>query len=319
MAYGVNWKYVEGRSDIKEVTGDYPAVFGWDLSHLELDQKVNIDSVPFANMKRYIQQGYRAGSVITISWHGTNPLTGKSAWDNTPGTVASILPGGAKHESFKTQLDKIADFLLGITGPHGETIPIIFRPFHELTGNWFWWGVSSCTADEYKSIYRFTVNYLRDVKKVHSLLTVYNTGSNFNSADSYLERYPGDDVVDILSFDDYQSGGPENGASFIKNANTHLTIIEDLAFQKNKVPVFAECGYNQVPDSVWWTNTLLKAIGIHHPAYVLVWRNAGYKAKNIIEYYAPYPTQPSAPDFIKFYQSPLTLFQRDAAIEKMYK
>src|ERR1700712_6033321 len=51
LAYGVNWKYVNGNSDIKEVTGDYPSVYGWELGHLELDSSKNLDAVPFNKMK----------------------------------------------------------------------------------------------------------------------------------------------------------------------------------------------------------------------------------------------------------------------------
>ena len=47
LAYGVGWKYEPGRSDIKDVTGDYPAVYGFELGRLEMDQPVNLDSVPF--------------------------------------------------------------------------------------------------------------------------------------------------------------------------------------------------------------------------------------------------------------------------------
>src|ERR1700748_2924917 len=51
LAYGVGWKYEPGRSDIKDVTGDYPAVYGFELGRLEIDQPVNLDSVPFDKMK----------------------------------------------------------------------------------------------------------------------------------------------------------------------------------------------------------------------------------------------------------------------------
>ena len=51
LAYGVGWKYEPGRSDIKDVTGDYPAVYGFELGRLELDHEVNLDSVPFDKMK----------------------------------------------------------------------------------------------------------------------------------------------------------------------------------------------------------------------------------------------------------------------------
>ncbi len=91
-------------------------------------------------MKDYIRHVYDRGGVITLSWHLNNPLTGKTAWDPAPGTVASILPGGAKHELYKSWLDKVGNFILNVKGKNDEYIPIIFRPFHELNGNWFWWG-----------------------------------------------------------------------------------------------------------------------------------------------------------------------------------
>ncbi len=165
LAYGVGWKYQEGRSDIKDVTGDYPAVYGWELGDIELDKTVNLDSVPFDKMKQLIRQGYDRGGVITISWHLNNPLTGKTAWDPAEGTVASILPGGGKHDFFKTWLDKIAVFMNSLKGSRGEFIPVIFRPYHELNGSWFWWGGKNCTPDEYKKLWQFTVNYLRNEKK----------------------------------------------------------------------------------------------------------------------------------------------------------
>src|SRR5438046_941011 len=84
-----------------------------------------------------------------------NPLTGKTAWNPAEGTVASILPGGSRHEFFKSWLDKIAVFMNGLKGNRGEFIPVIFRPYHELNGNWFWWGGKNCTADEFRKLWMF--------------------------------------------------------------------------------------------------------------------------------------------------------------------
>ncbi len=321
LAYGVKWKYVKGKSDVKDLTGDYPALYGWDLSHLELNEKVNIDTVPFENIKQYIKQAYERGSVNTLSWHGTNPLTGKSAWDNTAGTVASILPGGQKHQLYKEDLDKIAAFLSGLKGKHGELIPIIYRPFHELSGGWFWWGNKSCSSQEFKTIFRFTLHYLRDIKHVHNLLYAYNTVDSFNTADDFLERYPGDDLIDILSFDAYAYGEASlTGPKFVKSIDTHLSIIEKLAKEKNKIAALAEVGYNNIPDANWWTNVLAKSLNGHHISYVLLWRNAGYKAADkSTEYYVPYPGDLSADNFVEFYKLPQTLFQKEASQEKLYK
>ena len=87
-------------------------------------------------------------------------------------------------------------------GKHGEFIPVIFRPFHELNGNWFWWGGKNCTPDELKQLYQFTETYLRDKKNVHNLLYAYNT-DKFSSKEEYL-KVSGDEWVDIIGFDIYQ-------------------------------------------------------------------------------------------------------------------
>lgn len=316
LAYGVNWKYVTGHSDIKEVTGDYPAVYGWELGHLELDSTKNLDGVPFDKMKQFIRDGYNRGGVITISWHFTNALTGKSAWDAVPGTVAAILPGGVKHGLYKSWLDKLALFLLSLKGGHGEFIPVIFRPFHELNGSWFWWGKNLCTPEELKQLYRFTETYLRNEKQVHHLLYAFNT-DRFFSREEYLERFPGDEWVDIIGFDIYQRG--KESEKFIQEMDKSLSTLEGIAVEKNKLPALTEFGYNEVPDPVWWTHTLLKAIGNHKIAYVLGWRNAGKLAAGKYEYYVPYKGQVSATDFLEFYKDRRTLFQGDVTREKLYR
>jgi Glycosyl hydrolase family 26 len=316
LAYGVNWKYVDGNSDIREVTGDYPAVYGWELGHLELDSAMNLDGVPFNKMKQFIATGYERGGVITISWHFTNALTGKSAWDATPGTVAAILPGGAKHDLYKSWLDKLAGFMLDLKGKKGEAIPVIFRPFHELNGSWFWWGKNLCTPDELKRLYQFTEMYLRDTKQVHNLLYAFNT-DKFKGEEEYLERFPGNEWVDIIGFDIYQRG--KDNQAFIAEMDRSLAVLEKLAAEKNKIAALTEFGYGTLPDSTWWTSTLLPAIGSHKISYALAWRNAGKSPQGRYEFYVPYKGEASAPDFAAFYKSERTLFQKDVTKENLYR
>ncbi len=319
LAYGVGWKYVQGKSDVKEVTGDYPAVYGFESGHLEIDKPVNLDTVPFEKMSEYIRTVYERGGVVTLSWHLDNPLTGKSAWDPAPGTVASILPGGAKNELYKTWLDKVARFILGLKGKNGEYIPIIFRPFHELNGNWFWWGKDHCSPEEFKQLWYFTVSYLRDIKNIHQLLYAYNT-DRFLSKEDYLLKYPGDEWTDVIGFDIYQrKGGDDGNAEFIKDAGNMLSMIDEMATEKNKIAALTEFGYGKVPDSTWWTNVLLKALDNHKISYALTWRNAGAKASGEVEYYLPFKGQQSEKDFIKFYNSPKTIFQKEVTKAQLYQ
>ena len=316
LAYGVNWKYVTGNSDIKEVTGDYPAVYGWELGHLELDSARNLDGVPFDKIRSFIRTGYERGGVMTISWHFTNPLTGKSAWDAVPGTVASILPDGAKHDLYKSWLDKLAEFMLSLSDKNGILIPVIFRPFHELNGSWFWWGRNLCSPNEVKQLYRFTEEYLRDKKQVHNLLYAFNT-DRFNDREEYLERFPGDEWVDVVGFDIYQRGN--DNQKFIAELDRSLTTLEKIAAEKNKIPALTEFGYGGLPDSTWWTNVLLPALRPHNISYALAWRNSGKSPQGKYEYYVPYKGEPSAADFQLFYKDERTLFQKDISQENLYR
>ena len=321
LAYGVNWRYENGRSDVRDASGEYPAVYGWDLGGLEMGQENNLDGIPFKKMKQYIREGYSRGGVITISWHLRSPTGAeKGAWDTTHGTVKTILPGGSNHELYKQWLDKVAGFMHSLKGDKGELIPVLFRPFHELTGNWFWWCRNTCTEIEFKTLWRFTSFYLQQEKKVHNLLWVYNTADNFSSKDDFLQRYPGDDIVDMISFDAYQYDDPQKSDWYIKNVNTKLKVICEIGTERNKLTALAETGYEAIPYAHWWTKTLLPAIGNNKISYVLVWRNHGLATwNNKMHYYAPYKGQVSQVDFIKFYELINTFFEKDVKAENLYQ
>jgi mannan endo-1,4-beta-mannosidase len=312
LAYGVHWKREAGRSDVKDVTGAYPAVYGWELADLELGAAENIDGVRFDDMRGWIKEGYERGGVVTISWHMNNLMSGGNAWDTTR-VVPALLPGGMHHEAFKGWLDDFADFVKGLkVGPFaglgfGTHVPIIFRPYHEMTGSWFWWGAGSTTPDEYKALWRFTVGYLRDVKGVSNLLYAYATDV-FPDEEAYLLRYPGDAYVDVLGFDDYHALRSEEGVdAFVQRLRTVVTLAE----ARGKVPAFTETGYEGIPEPAWWTSRLLRAITAdpvgRRIAYMMVWRNAN-AADMPGHHFVPYAGHPSAPDFVRFYQDPFVLF-----------
>lgn len=324
LAYGVEWKYEAGRSDVKDVVSDYPAVFGWDIANLESDKDKNIDGVPFSKMKEYITWVYDNGGVNTISWHMMNPLSKGSAWDTTR-AVSSILPGGSQHELYKSWLDKAAVFFDQLKGSDGKNIPILFRPFHELNGFWFWWGGRNTTNQDYIQLWRFTVGYLRDHKKLHHLIYVYNTNS-FASQKEFMERYPGDDFIDMMSFDSYCFASPTASEAVLKQASDkfnrslkhNLDILHTEAIKHNKIPAIAETGFEGIPYKSWWTESLLDALKSYPVSYVLLWRNHGLLSKRM-HHYAPYKGHVSAADFETFYNDKSTLFKSDVAKERLYQ
>ena len=311
LAYGKGWYDEEGRSDVKDVCGDYPAVYGWELGHLELGSTYNLDSVYFDKIRECIKTVYKRGGINTVSWHLNNPLTGGTAWDvSSKEVVASILPGGEKHELFVRYLDRLSDFFLSLKTSDGTYIPIIFRPFHENTGSWFWWGRDLCSVDEYKTLWRFTVTYLRDTKHINNLLYTYST-DRFKTKDEYLERYPGDDLIDVLGFDLYDRG--PDYPDILRNC---ASIVSSLAGVKNKIGTVSEAGGPISKNTGWWTDILLKTLRPFDLSYVLVWRNPWNKPE---EAFAPYKGHPGSADFIKFYNDPKTLFQKDILSKKLYK
>lgn len=304
LAYGTKWYGEEGRSDVKEVCGDYPAVCGWELGHLELGKPYSLDSVYFDKIRGWIKEVNKAGGINTISWHFRNALTGGSAWDVTSTkTVASILPGGEKHELYKQYLDQLSVFMLSLKTDKGTLIPVIFRPFHEHTGSWFWWGKKLCTVDEYKALWRFTVTYLRETKNIHHLLFAYST-DRFATSEEYLERYPGDDLIDEVAFDLYDRG-PEYSAILSNCAK----LVSRIAAEKGKIGAVSEAGGPISKNHQWWTNVLLETLRPYDLSYVLVWRNAyNHRAESA---FGPWKGCPGEEDFVKFYNDPKTLFQKD--------
>ncbi len=332
LAYGVEWQDESGRSDIKDVTGDYPAVYGWDIGNLELGHEVNLDGVSFAKMQTWIKAGYLNGSVITISWHMNHPLTQEPAWETSTG-VSAILPGGEAHEEFKAYLNRFADFIVGLEvetpGGGTELIPVIFRPWHEHNGDWFWWGKRHTKEQEFIDLWRFTVEYLRDDKQLHNLLYAFSPDRSRIDIDEfstdYLYAYPGDDYVDILGLDNYWDLGhsanevpPEQQQ---ENFGISLSELVKLAEQKSKIPAMTEGGQDTLVNPNFWTEQLLNGVLANEYsrqiAYVLVWRNANREREAREHFYAPYRGHESADDFIEFYQHPATLFQSD--LPALYK
>lgn len=301
-AYGHDWYGKAGGSDVKAVAGDYPAMVGWELGHLEIGAPYNLDSVYFTDMKRLMREVYERGGINTISWHGDNIVTGKTAWDCAQDSVVrSILPGGSNHAKFLTRLDRLAAFFHDLKDEKGELFPVIFRMYHEHTGSWFWWGAKQCTPDEYDQLYRMTVSYLRDVKGVHNILYAFSPAGITTEAE-FLSRYPGDDWVDVVGFDNYCSmdNTKASNDNFMKSVAEGLKVVTAYAKRTNKIPIMAETGMESIGNPNFFTQVLLPTIEPFNISYVLLWRNA-FTMKN--HFYVPFPGNPAADDFKKFTES----------------
>ena len=307
LSYGVKWVGDENRSDLHDVTGSHPAVFGWDIGGIDIGLDKNLDSVPFDQMRKNMIRVFEMGGLNTISWHAYDPRTGKDSWVDTRiavNTVSQILPGGARHADFLKNLDRTGVFLLSLKSKEGELIPLVFRPWHEHSGSWFWWGRLHCTREEYIELFRFTVHYLREKHELNNLLIAYSPDIGFANAAEYLERYPGDDIVDVIGLDDYHSLRQNKPENLIRN----LEIIAGIARDKGKIAAFTETGCTNVEDKLYFTQKLLPVLEhsdlTRSISWVLFWRNGNKK-----HHFMPYKGHKSAADFRRFVAHPLILME----------
>ena len=303
LAYGHTWKVEDweadplDRSDVKAVTGMYPAVMGIELGGIEMGDKASLDSVEFGLIRKAAKRHAERGGIVTISWHPRNPLTGGDAWDvSSDQVVKSLLEGGELHGLFMDQwLPRLGDFLESL----GET-PVIFRPWHECSESWFWWGSRLCTAGQYKDLFRTTWSYLTETRGLKNILWCYSPNGGIGP-DEYLERYPGDDVVDLMGLDQYEFIAPDgygpSGERFAAEIIRSLGFIQALSVGHGKLMCLSETGLEGIPDPQWWTGVLYPAIKAFPIAYVLTWRNAHDRPGH---FYAAWDGFDNAPDFQAF-------------------
>jgi mannan endo-1,4-beta-mannosidase len=314
--YGHGWSGDENRSDVKSVTGSHPAVIGIDFIGFTAGTPDQVKQYKEA-LRKNVSAIYDRGGVITACWHFSNPVSGGAFyWVDSVSlpAVSYIIPGGEAHQKYKEILRGIGNWAHSVKGSDGKLVPIIFRPYHEFDGDWFWWGKPHCTTEEFKSLWQFTVSYLRDSLQVHNFIYAFSPDNKFITEEKYLERYPGDDWVDIVGIDNYGDMGRDRYD--IPKAAKKLKIISDYAIKANKLAAFTETGLESIPNPTWWTETLLKTLQTYNLTlcYVLVWRN---DKDSPTHFYAPFPGQLSVPDFIKFYNDPYTLFESD--LKDIYK
>ena len=314
--YGLTWEYMRDSSDVKNVCGDYPAVMGFELGGIEMGDEKSLDSVPFTKITEEIINHYNRGGIITISWHSRNPLTtidggaqaGQlypegTAWDVRDTTVVkSILPGGSKHELFQNWMQRLSNFLATLKTADGEKIPVIFRPWHENTGSWFWWGERLCSADDYKALWNMLQDKL-NADGFDNLLWAYSPGMASDlTHEKYSERYPGDDRVNLVGIDGYQWGSKE---AFVAQLDQNLGMLTRFAAEHGKVAALTECGLKNLTDPTWWTSTLTPVLDKYQISYFLVWRNARH------EWFGPSPSKPDAVFFREMYDKKNVLFLKD--------
>ena len=307
---GVSINATDGtESDCKNLTGSHPAVAGIDtLSFLGYEGKMT-------DLVTVVKNLTRQGLIITLSSHMPNfTLGGDEFYDYSPNYTDGdcgrrILPGGDLNSKYRRFLDMIAEFASLCIDVEGEKIPMIFRPFHECNGDWFWWGKSFMTDEVHD-------NVVAGEKGVDNLAVCYSPNGFIGSEDEYLARYPGDEYIDIMGLDLYNDK-PHKGDGFFHKLSSSIDVVYKISQERGKIIALTEIGYrsletengyfeglapmdNTIPD---WFTELLDAVtsteGGRHLAYMLTWANF-----SDTQFWIPFVTEDfrheMADDFIKF-------------------
>ena len=306
--------------DTKDICGDYPAVFSVDLGAVMDDRSLSENGIKEnAIRKRVIVESYDRGEVITACIHINNPLTEGDSWDNSRNDVVKEIlnEGGSTNAKYKVWLDRLAAFALQLRGSDGKLIPVIFRPYHEHTQNWSWWGRTCTTEKEYVHLWQYTINYLKDTKGVHSFIYAISPQMDSpKSKEEFLYRWPGNEYVDFIGMDCYHGLNP---VTFSIN----LSVLSKLSNELKKPCGVTETGVeglldsNGKPYTRYWTEQILIPSVRQTVSMIVMWRNKFDPNEEGHHFYSVFEGHPSASNFNAMYSHPGTYFSKD--LPNMYK
>ena len=181
-------------------TGKYPAIRGLDF--------MNDD---FSGVVSRAKAWHNRGGIVTICWHCSSKFDGSfnesQADELTPAQWDAIFTtGSSENIAFLNAMDKAANALLEL---QSEGIPVLWRPFHEFDGGWFWWGKGG--SENFKKLWKMMYNHFTYDKGLNNLIWVLGYSHNGTDYGTNLaDWYPGNRYCDISGADSYEVS--QNGA-----------------------------------------------------------------------------------------------------------
>jgi mannan endo-1,4-beta-mannosidase len=144
---------------------------------------------------------WNSGGLIVLNIHMTNPTTGGPVYDLSRLDAAGLLtPGTATHTALMKSLGEVA---AGLKELQAAGVVVIFRPYHENGGGWFWWGSGfRLSSAQFVALWRFTHDYFEKTQGLHNLVWLFESGQ---PGIAVTTNYPGDAYVDIVGQDVYSS------------------------------------------------------------------------------------------------------------------
>ncbi|WP_433923745.1 glycosyl hydrolase [Paenibacillus taichungensis] len=223
---------------IHNLTGKYPAIRGFDFMNYN-----PLYGWEDGTTDRMIDWVNNREGIATASWHINVPrnfttyqLGDQVDWKEATykptetnfNTANAVIPGTKEYQYVMSTIDDLAEQLLIL---QDNNVPILFRPYHEAEGNgglngegaWFWW--ASAGADVYKQLWDMLYTELTETYGLHNLIWTYNSYV-YNTSPAW---YPGDDQVDIVGYDKYNTIYNRNdGLSGVPNEDAITSIFYQL-------------------------------------------------------------------------------------------
>jgi mannan endo-1,4-beta-mannosidase len=174
-------------------SGKWVALLGFDYYAPKAAKLVGFEErkpARWETVNPLIKAHWEAGGLATINLHMMNPWTGSNAWckvGNLEELLATNTPAGVRYHR---ELAMVAD---GLDDLQRSGVVVLFRPFHEVNGGWFWWGAKDPAV--FKRVWQAMFRHMTVERKLHNLIWVYNSRT--------LLHYPGDAFVDMTGFDLY--------------------------------------------------------------------------------------------------------------------
>ncbi|MGA2741320.1 MAG: glycosyl hydrolase [Bryobacteraceae bacterium] len=191
-----------------DLTGKYPAVFGQDFGFQGGADKDSTLARP-ALVGEAMRQ-YRNGAIVTFTWHAVRPTDDEPVTfrDSVQGHLSDfewrelLTPGTNLYKRWCAQVDVIAGYLKQL---RDARVPVLWRSYHEVNGNWFWWGGRK-GKDGSAALYRQLFDRLVNHHDLDNLVWVWNAnapGSGGSGPGPYADYFPGLEYADVVSVDVY--------------------------------------------------------------------------------------------------------------------
>jgi mannan endo-1,4-beta-mannosidase len=188
-----------------DLTAKYPGLFGQDFGFSAGDDKDSVLSRPA--MIEEVERQYRNGAVIALTWHEVRPTDDKPVTfhDSVQGHLTDyewkelLTPGSPLNNRWCAQVDVVAGYLRQLRDAH---VPVLFRAYHEMNGNWFWWG-GRPGKDGSAALYRMIYDRFVNVHHLDNLVWVWNVNAPGVNAGPIGDYYPGPQFADLVTMDIY--------------------------------------------------------------------------------------------------------------------